>query len=523
MTREKNILWIMADQLRWDYLSCYGHPTLQTPVMDGIAARGVRFDNAYVNATICGPSRMCYYTGRHMWTHGSSWNDVPLRVGEPTLGDHLRPLGYRTALVGKTHVSADIEGMKRLGMDRESLEGVLAAECGFEPYWRDDGIHPDKFATMDIEYNKFLADHGFESPNPWHFAANAGVDENREALSGWHMRNAARPTAIPDELSETAYTTNKAMDFIREAGDQPWCLHVSYIKPHWPYIVQAPYHDMYSAADVIPVNRSEAEKDNAHPIMKGHMGYVASRSFSETQVRNTVVPVYMGLIRQLDDHLGRLMAFLEAEGRIEDTVIVISSDHGDYLGDHWLGEKELFHDESAKVPLIIYDPAPEADGTRGTASAEIVQAIDLAATFADIAGGQGLGHILEGKSLRPILHGTGRGHDYIVSELDYSHRHVARDMGLDWNKCRAWMVLTSDWKYVYWEGMRPQLFDRMNDPKELTDLGDDPAHRDICDRHRDLLFDWFRDRRLTVTFGEKDVANRRQGGPEQVGVMIGYW
>ena len=98
----------MADQLRWDHLSCYGHPHLQTPAMDTLARRGVRFDRAYVNATVCGPSRMSYYTGRSMSSHGSNWNGVPLRVGEPTLGDHLRPLGMRVALVGKTHMSADI-------------------------------------------------------------------------------------------------------------------------------------------------------------------------------------------------------------------------------------------------------------------------------------------------------------------------------------------------------------------------------------------------------------------------------
>lgn len=520
--KRKNILWIMADQLRSDYLSCYGHPTLHTPVMDAIAAKGVRFENAYVNATICGPSRMCYYTGRHMWTHGSSWNNVPLRVGEPTLGDHMRDLGYRYALVGKTHMEADEDGMKRLGMDRESMEGVFAAECGFEPYVRDDGIHPDKFADLDSEYNRYLADHGYESPNPWHYGANAGVDADGNPLSGWHMRNAAEPTVIPDEHSETAYMTNRAMDFIRDA-DGPWCLHLSYIKPHWPYIVQAPYHNMYGAKDVIPANRSDAEKTTAHPVMQGHMAYVESQSFSEDHVREHVIPVYMGLIKQLDDHLGRLMKFLEDEGRMDDTVIVISSDHGDYLGDHWLGEKELFHDESAKVPLIIFDPSQVADATRGTVSRELVQAIDLAATFADMAGAEGLDHVLEGSSLVPILCGTGGGHEYVVSELDYSHRHFARDMDIDWNKCRAWMVRSEKWKYVYWEGMRPQLFDLTNDPKELCDLGDDPKFQDICNHHQTLLFDWFRDRRLTVTFGESDVKQRRAGGPEKVGVMIGYW
>src|SRR5688572_30078219 len=98
----------MADQLRWDYLSCYGHPTLKTPNLDALAQRGVRFDRAYVQSPICGASRMSFYTGRYVRSHGSTWNGIPLRVGEPTLGDHLRPLGVRTALVGKTHMVADV-------------------------------------------------------------------------------------------------------------------------------------------------------------------------------------------------------------------------------------------------------------------------------------------------------------------------------------------------------------------------------------------------------------------------------
>src|SRR3984893_18938862 len=97
--RTKNILFIMCDQLRWDYLSCYGHPTLLTPNIDALAARGVRFTRAYVQSPICGPSRMSFYTGRYMQSHGSNWNGIPLKVGELTMGDYLRPLGVATVLV----------------------------------------------------------------------------------------------------------------------------------------------------------------------------------------------------------------------------------------------------------------------------------------------------------------------------------------------------------------------------------------------------------------------------------------
>ena len=143
MTDTPNVLWIMADQLRFDYLSCYGHPHLQTPHIDALAARGVRFTNAYVQSPVCGPSRMSAYTGRYVRSHGSTWNGMPLRVGEPTLGDHLREAGARAVLVGKTHMRADAEGMAWLGISPESEIGVRVSECGFDPFERDDGLHPD--------------------------------------------------------------------------------------------------------------------------------------------------------------------------------------------------------------------------------------------------------------------------------------------------------------------------------------------------------------------------------------------
>jgi arylsulfatase A-like enzyme len=101
----KKILYIMCDQLRFDYLGCTGHPTIKTPNIDALAARGVRFDRTYVQSPICGPSRMSSYTGRYVRSHGATWNGTPLRVGEMTLGDHLRPLGVRTVLCGKTHMT----------------------------------------------------------------------------------------------------------------------------------------------------------------------------------------------------------------------------------------------------------------------------------------------------------------------------------------------------------------------------------------------------------------------------------
>ncbi|MCT7377877.1 alkaline phosphatase family protein [Chelativorans salis] len=523
MSEVKNILFIMADQLRADYLSCYGHPHLKTPNIDALAARGVRFTRAYVQAPVCGPSRMSFYTGRYVSSHGSTYNGVPLRIGEMTIGDHLRPLGMRVALVGKTHMTEDRKGMQRLGVTRDTIEGVFAAECGFEPYERDDGLWPDEVNPRDLAYNRYLREQGYNVDNPWHEFANAGRGADGKILSGWLMRNARLPAAVKEEHSETAYMTDRAMDFIAEAGDTPWCLHLSYIKPHWPYIAPAPYHDMYGPGDVLPANRTEAERENAHPVVAAFMEHEESQNFARDNVREAVIPAYMGLIRQLDDHLGRLFAFLDERGLTENTMIVFTSDHGDYLGDHWLGEKELFHEESVRIPLIVCDPDSRADGTRGSVNGRLVEAIDLAPTFIEAMGGEVPEHILEGRSLLGLTRGERREwRNAAVSECDYAFRRARQELDRTPGNARAWMLRTERWKYVEYDGFRPQLFDLENDPREHNDLGDDPDYQPIREEMHERLFDWMRSRRMRVTISDEEVEQRTDTHKKR-GFLFGVW
>ena len=159
--------------------------------------------------------------------------------------------------------------------------------------------------------------------------------------------------------------TGRAIDFMDQAGDAPWLCHLSYIKPHWPYIVPAPYHAMYGAEHVLPAVRTEEERATDHPVFRAYIESRVCRTFSRDEVRERVIPAYMGLVKQIDDQMGRLFAWMEEKGLMENTMIAFTSDHGDYLGDHWMGEKDLFHDASVKVPLIVYDPREEADATRG--------------------------------------------------------------------------------------------------------------------------------------------------------------
>lgn len=519
----KNILFIMCDQLRFDYLSCYGHPHLKTPNIDALAAKGVRFDNAYVQSPICGPSRMSYYTGRYVRSHGSTWNGTPLRVGEPTLGEHLREIGVRNVLLGKTHMRADIQGLEKLGIDPNSEIGLFNSQCGFDVYERDDGLHPDNHHGPSPKYNQYLNDNGFDGQNPWQSWANSAQGENGELLSGWLMEHADKPARIPDYFSETPYLTRRAMEFINQAGDTPWCLHLSYIKPHWPYMAPEPYHNMYGQEHIIPLNRSDAEKQDAHPLHKAYMDHFVSQTFSKDQVRDKVIPTYMGLIKQIDDQMGILFKHLETAGIADETMIVFTADHGDYLGDHWMGEKELFHEESVKVPLIIYNPDKSADVSRGTVAKQLVESIDLAPTFIEYMQGAPKYHVLEGKSLIPLLEGDQKPlRQYAFSEYDYSMRKASTDLSVPVADARMIMIRDERYKYTYVQGMRPILFDLLKDPKEQIDLATDSRHKSICDRFETALTQWALKHHNRITISDEQIDNNR-GREVEAGILIGYW
>ncbi len=508
-----NILFVMYDQLRFDYLSCAGHPYLKTPHFDRVAAMGVRFTNAYVQSPICGASRMCYYTGRYASSHGAQWNGFPLRVGELTLGDHLRKAGMDCWLLGKTHMTADAEGMERLGLAPDSTIGARQAECGFDAWARDDGLWaygPDGYYDeRRSPYNEYLKTKGYDGENPWADYANAGITDEQIA-SGWMFRNASEPANIREEDSETPWLTSQTIDFMAETKG-PWCAHVSFIKPHWPYIVPAPYNDMYGPQHVPQPRRHAAELENPHPVFGAYQGNKIAQAFQREDVREKVIPAYMGLIKQCDDQLGRLLDHLEETDTLKDTMIVLTSDHGDYLGDHWLGEKDLFHEQSVKVPLIIFDPRESADVTRGTTSDALVESIDLAATFVDAAGGKVPDHIIEGRSLIPWLNGeTPQWREFVISEYDYSATPQCVKLGLEPRDARLFMVFDGRYKMMHAEGgFRPMLFDLQEDPDEFNDLGKGDTHQDEIDRLYGMLAQWGRRMSQRVTKSEDDIKAMR--------------
>ena len=318
--------------------------------------------------------------------------------------------------------------------------------------------------------------------------------------------------------------TREAMRFMDEQDERPWCLHLSYVKPHWPYMAPAPYHNMYGPADMLPLNRDEAELSGQHPVLAAYRQHEESISFSRPEAPGVVRPAYMGLIGQLDDWLGRLFAHMEKSGRLDDTLIFFTADHGDFLGDHWLGEKEMFYEEALRVPFIVVDPDAAADSTRGTVDERFVEAVDVVPTILAALGLPPHDHLVEGRSLLPLLRNgkTEQWRDAVFSELDYSFREARLILKRGPRDCRAIMVRTDRWKYVWWQDFRPMLFDLANDPQERRDLGADTSLASVRQQMEARIAAWLKARKTRVTVDDAYVA-ARTATHKKAGVFFGQW
>ena len=464
---------------------------------------------------------MSYYTGRYPSRHGATWNRVPLSVNEITLGEYLAGQGRDLALAGKTHVIPDKAGMERLAIDGASELGILLNRGGFVELDRYDGHHEP---GAESGYPAFLRRHGYDSADPWTDYVIAGVDASGQVVSGWNMRNVHLPSRVAEAHSETAYMTDQALDFMKRRGGQPWVLHLSYVKPHWPYMAPDPYHRRYRADQCLPVRRNLAELENAHPVVAAYRQHEESVSFSSDDCVRVVRPAYQGLIRQLDDHLGRLFDYMEGAGLMKNTLIVFTADHGDFLGDHWLGEKELFYDTVQRVPFIVMDPSGEADATRGQALDHMVESVDLVPTVLralDAPAGAPAGRTRAAGSAawpagRPALarlrvFGAG---------LQLPPGRLLR--GKTPRNARAWSLRTDRWRYVYWLDEPEQLYDLQADPEEFQDLGTSAAYAEVRGALRHRLLEWMLRGRTRTTMSDEAVE-RATNAHKRAGVYFGQW
>ena len=327
MNTPPNILLITCDQLRWDTLGFQKRFPVRTPTIDALAREGVVFDQAYCAYPICVPSRASITTGRPCYDHGVYYNEMGWGEDIPTLPGTLSRNGYYSVAVGKMH---------------------------FQPKSLHHGFDKRR-ADNEIHYHDYLAAHGIDNPHA-HRPTPDGTPHHPDTILNTFQL--ADP-GMPPEHYVTTYTTNEALDELDlihqrrrtpPSGSEPFFMWLSYIKPHTPCDPPEPYGSMYDPDDLPPINRDAGELDRFPKQLqwyRSHWDVLNEHTIRKLRAR------YLGNISMIDDQLARVMQKLDELGLRESTIIVFSSDHGDYLGDHFCQQKSFFHDCSSRVPLIV--------------------------------------------------------------------------------------------------------------------------------------------------------------------------
>lgn len=462
--RPPNIVLVMTDQQRWDFVGSSGFALDTMPFLDGLGDRGLRFDRAYTPMPVCSPARVSLLTGRYPQATGVRENWGVDQACAPTdIVATLRGLGYRILLAGKNH--------SHLGS---------AAFDGSRPYMHTSG--PPEGRTREQEE--------FER---WLEVMNHGV--------------ASQPSPFPIECQFPHRIVSDAIGLLGEERDpdRPFFLWLSFPEPHNPYQVPEPYFSLFPEEEV-PERRCGPEAGTA----KGPHWRWLLRLWEEKRpgydgAWRRYRANYCGMLRLIDDQLRRFVTHLEQIGAADDTLIVFVSDHGDYAGDYGLQRKGAGLPEClVHVPLVFSGPGV----TSGRNAEDFVSLVDLMPTLCEAAGAE-VPYGVQGRSLWPIVTGGAYpreefrsvhaslgigGLPYAEDErpplhFDYEGRTLD-ELNAVTQSGRLEMVRMGRWKLLFDSLGRGELYDVESDPAELVDLHDDPGHHSVRLELTEELLRW---------------------------------
>lgn len=426
MANRPNLLFIIADQLRADFLGCYGAAFVKTPNIDRLAAEGVRYTRAYSTSPICVPARASLLTGMNSMRNGVLDNTVWLRPdlaasGVRTWPELLNDAGYYTAGIGKMHFYP--------WDTNHGLQYRIIAEDKRWIHIRDDYYH-------------FLRAHG---ERKYHGNEHAGYLENRGAIIN----------RLPWALSVDHFVGEEAVRFISTYGsDGPFAAMVSFPGPHCPYDPNQEFLDevdpahMPEAIPAVPENSAELRRQNIEGNARPWNG-VDYSTFTDAHKRK-IRAHYAASTNQIDVEVGRIVAALEEQGLLENTVIIFASDHGDYLGDHDFIGKGTFYESSIHVPLIVRVPGGSAAVHDG-----LVELTDITATLLAYAGSTPPQPV-DSRPL-PALGLATQARDILFGFVS-----------------NGWMAYDGRWKLCKYATGEQHLFDLADDPDEQQNRIHDP-------------------------------------------------
>ena len=527
--KRPNFLFIITDQQRADHLGCYGNRVLRTPNIDALAKRGVRLDRHYVAMPICMPNRATLVTGRMPSLHGVRHNGIELPLDCTTMPELLADAGYRTALVGKSHLQNFTGVPAQYGPSSAQAGGGLVPaalgaarrgdlSAGHRQEDADSWANPD--FKMRLPYYGFqsvdlVTRHGDRCGGDYlrwarardpEFATRVGRDKALPA-PGYTTREGWR-TQVPEELYSTSYVAERTMERLRQfagqqhghphgqdASDAPFFLYCSFPDPHHPWTPPGRYWGKYRPEDIalesaywgdvqgsrwdptqrtglphLDYYRDQRDRGALQAAPASSIPVTGVYACSPREAQEGISLTYCTLA-MIDDAVGRITGELARLGLDRNTVIVYTSDHGDYMGDHQLMLKSSMHYQGlVRTPFIWSDPGITGGGTAATRT-QLTGAIDVARTIlarAQVAPVDGM----QGLDLNPLLHDTAQPTREAILIEDEDHRTPGW-LGL---RSRTRTLVTDRHRLsIYRATGWGELYDLTDDPLELRNLWDEPA------------------------------------------------
>jgi iduronate 2-sulfatase len=437
--RKPNVLFLVADDLNCS-LGCYGHPKVQSPHIDKLAAAGTRFEHAYCQFPLCSPSRSSFLTGLRPFTTKVLTNpgqtDSPhFREAQPdhvSLPQCFRNNGYYVARVGKLY-HYNVPN----GIGTDGLDDPPSWEYKFNPKGRDKEVEDQIFTLTPGQFGGTVS---------W-LAADGNDEDHTDGKAA-----------------------SEAIRLLEQNKDKPFFLAVGFYRPHTPYVAPKKYFDLYPKDEIELPPLSDLDKTR-----KPAPAYASAKKEQETMTddqRREAIQAYWASVTFMDAQVGRVVEALNRLGLRDNTIIVFTSDHGYHLADHGLWQKMSLFENSSRVPLIISAPGQKSAGKTASTMSELV---DLYPTLADLCGLTSPTN-LEGKSLRPALSDPAAE----VKPAAFTQVQRGQKPGL--------AVRTKKYRYVEWTGNgTKQLFDMDADPQETTNLAGDPQFADVVAEHHKLI------------------------------------
>jgi len=465
--KRQNILFITLDQFRADLLlGDSNDPDTLAGIVDlpnirALMREATSFTNHWSVITPCGPSRASLLTGQYAMNHRSVRNSAPLDHTIPTVPGELRKAGYTPLLFGYTDTSQDPRvhhpddpALRSYEMPMPGFQEMLEMRHKLSLPWRED-----------------LRQKGYDLPPYERFFVPDGPEIDS-------------PAFYAREDSDTAFLTDRFLDFLRPSQD-PWFAHLTYIRPHPPLVAPVPFNRLYKGRNIPPPALISPEFAN-HPLIQEALARVPFATvvsgfpdLAQTDdTTQTLRQIYLGLATEVDHHIGRIVQSLKDRGQYDRTLIILTSDHGEMLGDYGFWGKSTVFDAAFRAPLIIRDPSLANPAQTVDAPTE---AVDIFPTLL-AACDQNVPSSVDGRSLCPLM----RGHippdwrDYSWSELDFARIPATQDNlpgnALPIAKCNLSILREAHLTLVYFNaGLPPLLFDHRTSG-EAQNLADDPAY-----------------------------------------------